>query len=148
MTAAANTADSALRPLSPEEIGRLIKAVRTHQGWTQETLANLSGLQTRTIQRVEQGQPSSIDTRRALARAFRLDDIDYFNSLKQFPSDAEIQKQKEVFDREHVLLDAQMVNGRQLLTMMQNNPGFGALALGSTTELPRATQDAFAALAD
>jgi transcriptional regulator with XRE-family HTH domain len=148
MTATANTVDSAPRPLTPEEIGSLVKIVRTYHGWTQEVLADLSGLQTRTIQRVEQGQPSSIDTRRALARAFKLDDIDYFNSPKHSPSAAEIQKQKEVFDREHVLLDAQVVNGRQLLTMMQDNPGFGALSLGSTTELPRAAQDAFASIAD
>jgi transcriptional regulator with XRE-family HTH domain len=148
MTDTADTVDSAPRPLTPEEIGSLVKIVRTHQGWTQEVLALLSGLQPRTIQRVEQGQPSSIDTRRAIARAFRLDDIDYFNSPKHFPSAAEIQKQKEVFDREHVLLDAQVVNGRQLLTLMQDNPGFGALSLGSTTDLSRAAQDAFAFIAD
>jgi transcriptional regulator with XRE-family HTH domain len=106
MTAPANTVDGAPRPLTPEEIDSLVKIVRTSHGWTQEVLALLSGLQTRTIQRVEQGQPSSIDTRRALARAFRLDDIDYFNSPKHFPSDAAIQKQKEAFDREHLLLDA------------------------------------------
>jgi transcriptional regulator with XRE-family HTH domain len=148
MTAIANTVESAPRPLTPGEIGSLVKIVRTYHRWTQETLADLSGLQTRTIQRVEQGQPSSIDTRRALARAFKLEDIDYFNSPKLFPSDAEIQKQKEVFDREHVLLDAQMVNGRQLLAMMQDNPGIGALSLGSTAELPRAAQEAFAFIAD
>lgn len=148
MTAPANTVDGAPRPLTPEEIGSLVKIVRTNHGWTQEVLALLSGLQTRTIQRVEQGQPSSIDTRRALARAFKLDDIDYFNSPKHFPSDAAIQKQKEAFDREHLLLDAQRVNGRQLLAMMQDKPGFGALSLGSTTELPRAAQDAFAFIAD
>ena len=69
MTAPANTADSAPRPLTLEEIGSLVKIVRTYHGWTQEVLADQSGLQTRTIQRVEKGQPSSIDTRRALARA-------------------------------------------------------------------------------
>jgi transcriptional regulator with XRE-family HTH domain len=136
------------RHLTPEEIGWMVKTFRTAQGWTQETLAELSGLQTRTIQRVEQGQPSSTDTRRAIGRAFKFDDIDFFNTLKGIPTDAEMQKQKEAFDREHLLLDARAVDGRQLLAVMQDGPGFGAICAMSVAELPRAAQDAFAAIVD
>jgi transcriptional regulator with XRE-family HTH domain len=60
----------------------MVKALRTEKGWTQETLAELSGLQTRTIQRVEQGQSTSIHTCCALGRAFEFDDIEFFNELK------------------------------------------------------------------
>jgi transcriptional regulator with XRE-family HTH domain len=137
-----------LRPLTPEEIGALVRTVRTMQGWTQETLAELSSLQTRTIQRVEQGQPSSLDTRRALARGFGLDDLDYFNALRSFPTEEELQKQKEAFERDYLLLDTRAVDGRQLLALMQDGPGFGAICATSVAEIPRAAQNAFAAIAD
>jgi transcriptional regulator with XRE-family HTH domain len=75
------------RTLTPEEIGALVRTARAMQGWTQETLAELSGLQTRTIRRLEQGQPSSLDTRRALARGFGLNDLDYFNALFPYASE-------------------------------------------------------------
>jgi transcriptional regulator with XRE-family HTH domain len=125
-----------------------VKTFRTMQGWPQETLAELSGLQTRTIQRVERGEPSSIDTRRAIGRAFAFDDIDFFNTLKAIPSDEQMQKQKEAFDREHLLLDAHTVDGRQLLTQMQDGADFKAICAMSVAELPRAAQDAFATIVD
>lgn len=53
-TEANQAASSEARLLRPEEIGLVVKTHRTMRGWTQETLAELSsGLQTRTIQRVE-----------------------------------------------------------------------------------------------
>lgn len=136
------------RHLTPEEIGLMVKTFRTAHGWTQETLAELSGLQTRTIQRVEQGQPSSTDTRRAIGRAFKFDDIDFFNTLKGIPTDAEMQKQTEDFDREYLLLNARVVDGRQLLALMQEGPGCDAICAKSAAELPRAAQDAFAVIVD
>ncbi len=136
------------RHLTPEEIGWMVKTFRTAHGWTQETLAELSGLQTRTIQRVEQGQPSNTDTRRAVGRAFKFDDIDFFNTLKGIPTDTEMQKQQEAFDREHLLLNARTVDGRQLLALMQDGPGIGTICAMSVAELPHAAQDAFAAIVD
>ncbi len=41
------------RHLTPEEIGWMVKTFRTAQGWTQETLAELSGLQILSVQRKE-----------------------------------------------------------------------------------------------
>ncbi len=46
--------------------------LRKHHGWSQERLAQISGLSPRTIQRVEQGEPSSIETRLSLANAFNV----------------------------------------------------------------------------
>src|SRR4051812_45496703 len=94
-TETSDTAENVARPFTPDEIGNLVRTFRTMLKWTQDTLAELSGLQTRTIQRVEQGQPSSVDTRRAIARAFELNNLDYFNSLQNFPSDEQIRKQVE-----------------------------------------------------
>jgi transcriptional regulator with XRE-family HTH domain len=137
-----------LRPLTPEEIGRIVRTVRTMKGWTQETLAELSGLQTRTIQRVEQGQPSSLDTRQALARGFGFDDLDYFNALRSFPTEEELQEQKAAFERDYLLLDARAVNGRELLVLMQDGSGYHAICTMNVAELPRVAQDAFAAIVD
>lgn len=141
-----------LRHFTPEEIGRAVKDFRTAFGWTQETLAELSGLQTRTIQRVEQGQPTSTDTRQAVARAFKFDDLNLFNTPTYIPTAAEmqaaVQKVMDEFDREHLLLDARTVNGRQLMILMRERPHPSAVCANSAAELPRAAQDAFAAVVD
>jgi hypothetical protein len=53
--------------------------LRSTEGEIQATLSELSGLTERTIQRIEGGEPCSVDTRRTLARAFDWQDIDVFN---------------------------------------------------------------------
>ncbi len=88
-------------------------------GWSQATLAELSGLTVRPIQRVEAGEPTNTDTKRAIARAMDIDDLDVFNKPWPF-TDEERQReyeqdaarQREEFDKNHVLLDAQKVDGR------------------------------------
>jgi len=40
----------------------LIQKLRLQRGWSQEQLAELSGLSVRTIQRIERGQPASIES--------------------------------------------------------------------------------------
>ncbi|EOX7330873.1 helix-turn-helix domain-containing protein [Pseudomonas aeruginosa] len=67
------------RLLTPTELAACIKLFREMRQWSQEQLSAISGLNVRTIQRVEQGQVASLDTRRALARAFELEDIDALN---------------------------------------------------------------------
>lgn len=37
----------------------IIRKLRLQRGWSQEQLAELTGLSTRTIQRIERGQPCS-----------------------------------------------------------------------------------------
>lgn len=143
-----NSTTSVPRSLTSEEIGTLVRAIRKMKGWTQETLAELSGLQTRTIQRVEQGRSSNADTRRALSRAFRLEDIDYFDALQVIPTEEQLQAQKEEFDRNYLLLDAHAVDGRQLLSRMREGPGFGALGAMSIADLPREVHEIFAGIID
>lgn len=84
--------DDVVRPLSPMEIGVFVRARREANGWSQETLAELTGLNVRTIQRVEDGQPSSVDTRRALARGFDFPDIDFFIKPMPVPDEVQIRK--------------------------------------------------------
>lgn len=47
-----------------------IQQLRRQRGWSQQQLAELSGLSVRTIQRIENGHPPSTETLKALASVF------------------------------------------------------------------------------
>ena len=51
----------------------LIQKLRLQRGWSQEQLAEVSGVSARTIQRLERGQPGSLETLKALAVVFEID---------------------------------------------------------------------------
>src|SRR6201995_1484527 len=57
----------------------LVQKLRLQRGWSQEQLAELSGLSVRTIQRIERGQPASVETLKALGAVFEID----FSALKE-----------------------------------------------------------------
>jgi len=57
----------------------LIQKLRLQRGWSQEQLAELSGLSVRTIQRLERGQPGSLESLKALGAVFDID----FSELKE-----------------------------------------------------------------
>jgi transcriptional regulator with XRE-family HTH domain len=57
----------------------LVQKLRLQRGWSQEQLAELSGLSVRTIQRLERGQAASVESLKALAAAFEID----FASLQE-----------------------------------------------------------------
>ncbi|HCS65967.1 MAG TPA: XRE family transcriptional regulator [Cellvibrio sp.] len=50
-----------------------IREYRFNRGWSQEQLAEISGLSVRTIQRIEQGQKPGLETLSALASALEID---------------------------------------------------------------------------
>lgn len=56
-----------------ERIQVLIRKLRIDKGWSQETLAEVSGLSVRTIQRLERGGKASLETLSALAAVFEVD---------------------------------------------------------------------------
>jgi transcriptional regulator with XRE-family HTH domain len=138
------------RLLAPNEVGVLVRLLRGLRQWSQDTLAALSGLSVRTIQRVERGEPSDRETRRALARAFGQEDLDIFNKPHTIQNDEELKAEQEKFEREHLILDAMvMQSGRQLANFFEGahlssidleSPGV-ELVLGEAAE-------EFAALAD
>lgn len=64
----------------------LIRKLRLQRGWSQEQLAELTGLSVRTIQRVERGYPPSLETRNALAAVFETDPS-LFGADEQTPSE-------------------------------------------------------------
>lgn len=51
----------------------LIQKLRLQRGWSQEQLAEVSGLSVRTVQRLERGQPGSLESMNALAAVFEID---------------------------------------------------------------------------
>ncbi|BFM13413.1 2TM domain-containing protein [Simiduia litorea] len=48
----------------------IIRKLRLQKGWSQEQLAELSGLSVRTIQRIERGQTAGLETLKSLAAVF------------------------------------------------------------------------------
>lgn len=51
----------------------LVKKLRLQRGWSQETLAELTGVSARTIQRIEKGYKPGLETAKALASVFEVD---------------------------------------------------------------------------
>ncbi|SCY42680.1 Transcriptional regulator, contains XRE-family HTH domain [Nitrosospira sp. Nl5] len=144
MTAPENTQQT--RMLTPAELGICIKLFREIRQWSQDQLAEMSGLNVRTIQRVEQGLSASLDTHRALASAFEFEDIDALNKPFTIPFEEELKAAKDKFDREHVTLTAiQLTTGKQFAKLAEtcmmdvSEPAF---------ELIREADVAFAALVD
>lgn len=134
------------RVLTPAELAAVVKMFREVRQWSQEQLAEIARLSTRTVQRVESGQPSDLDTRRALARAFELEDIDVLSKPFAIPTPEEIEAAREAFEREHITLDAlPLTTGRQLAGLAEAHsldlctPGY---------EMDREPSEAFAALVD
>jgi transcriptional regulator with XRE-family HTH domain len=51
----------------------IVQKMRLERGWSQQQLADLSGLNVRTIQRIENGQSASLESFKALGAAFNVD---------------------------------------------------------------------------
>ena len=59
-----------------------VQKLRLKQGWSQQQLADFSGLSVRTVQRIEADQAASIETLKSLAAVFEVD----FATLNPEPS--------------------------------------------------------------
>lgn len=134
------------RQLTPEELGLLVKIFREIRQWSQEQLGEISGLSARTIQRVEEGKPSSLDTRRAIARAFGFEDIDAFNKPYVIPTDEDLKAEKEKFEKENITLPAlPLTTGKELAGLVE----LASMDLSTPAfELSREADECFAELID
>jgi transcriptional regulator with XRE-family HTH domain len=56
--------------------GKRIQSLRVRRGWTQEQLAEQTGLSSRTIQRLERAESASMDTIQAIAATLDVDSAD------------------------------------------------------------------------
>lgn len=68
----------------------IVRKLRLQRGWTQDQLAQLTGLSVRTVQRLERGEPASLETARALASVFGVD----FSSFRPPPKEAAVSEEK------------------------------------------------------
>lgn len=106
------------RLLTPIEFGLLVLITRNSRKWSQETLAELSRLSVRTIQRIEGGEPASTETKRALASAFGCEDIDQFDKPTKILTSEEMERAQKEIDAKYLRLKAEVVvSGRQLATL-------------------------------
>ncbi len=64
----------------------MIQKLRLKRAWSQQQLAEFSGLSVRTIQRIEAGQPPSLETLKSLAAVFEVE----LDSLKPFTETSEM----------------------------------------------------------
>jgi len=132
--------------ISTRDLADIIRAFREMRQWSQDTLSAISKLSIRTIQRVENGEPSNGDTRRALALAFELKDADVFNKPFSLPNPEQIKAEAERLKREHVTLNAQVAgSGQELVRLIEQAD---ANSSSSAVELEGSAAEAFAGLVD
>lgn len=51
----------------------IVRKLRLQRGWSQEQLAQMSGLSVRTIQRIERGQKAGLESKKSLAAVFEIE---------------------------------------------------------------------------
>ncbi len=77
----------------------IIRKLRLERGWSQDQLARLSGLSTRTIQRIERGQNPGLESLKSLAAVF---DVNVVDLKKENEMDNKIASQEELDAVEYV----------------------------------------------
>ena len=130
------------------ELAFLVAAFRQAHGWSQETLAELAGVTPRTLQRVEAGEPSSLDTRRALARAFALDDIDTFNRPREMATPEGAARAKQDVDRRFMVIETEPVDGRTPVATIVASGPCRAIHTGAAGRPPREAEGLQATIMD
>jgi transcriptional regulator with XRE-family HTH domain len=131
---------------TPPELSDFIRALRDMNKWSQATLAEIARVTERTIQRVENGEPSSLDTRRALARAFGYDDLDTFEKPWPFPNVEKLKAYSAELDKMTVVISITRIgDARTLRTMIEGAESSATEELG---ELSAEAQEAFALIVD
>jgi transcriptional regulator with XRE-family HTH domain len=73
----------------------LVRKLRLQRGWSQDQLAELTGLSVRTIQRVERGQRPSLETAKALASVFEVDLSTFTPEIIDMRDETELQPDEE-----------------------------------------------------
>ncbi len=133
------------RATRPEELAEIVKVLREHNGWTQATLAEIAKLTERTIQRVESGEPSNLDTRRALASACKAEDLDIFEKWP-FPNIDKLKAYAAELDKTTAVVPLTRIHdGRTLRTMTEGTSSCAADELGDISSTAR---EAFAEMVD
>lgn len=80
-----------------------LKSLRLEKQWSQEMLAELTGLSVRTIQRIEQGHKASLESTKALNAIFEVQFVESFQEVETEVSsleDEKLKKEKENYSKE------------------------------------------------
>ncbi|MCY6382948.1 2TM domain-containing protein [Hoeflea prorocentri] len=75
-----------------------IRKLRFDRGWSQETLAELSGLSVRTVQRIERGGTASLETLGALAAAFEMDIAELTTEMDMYNKQGSSEEEREAME--------------------------------------------------
>lgn len=143
-----NAAKDSSKPrlLTANEFADYIKFMRICRKWTQETLAELSHLSSRTIQRIERTGIAGFETKRSLASAFGAKDLDVFDKPIIVPSKEEIETALVEFEKEYITLLANHLTSGKELTMIAERCMLNLMH--SSLDLSREADEFFAAMSD
>ncbi|MGE5536555.1 MAG: helix-turn-helix transcriptional regulator [Acidobacteriota bacterium] len=134
------------RLLAPSDLGEFIKTLRDMNKWTQATLAEIARVTERTIQRVENGESSSLDTRRALARAFGYEDLDVFDKPWPLPNVEKLRTYAAQLEKTTAVIPITRIgDARTLRTMTEGAESSATEEIG---ELAPEAREAFASIVD
>lgn len=140
--------------LPPAMLGIWVKCIRKSMEWSQEAVAEASGLTVRTVQRVEAGHPSSVSTRRSLARGLEYDNPDIFDTpdfiinVQKFLSEiggSNEEAMKKQFP-DHIKLPAERIKGGEALGRIADISN--GLVLHTDEEISQDAKETAAALFD
>jgi len=108
-------------------LGKLLKKVRENKAWSQEEFAAISGISTRTLQRIESGDKANVETLRAIAAALNMEvtallPVNTLMPEEEFAkvqAQAQEQAQKELAQLEKELnVLPRMRDGKELLAVV------------------------------
>lgn len=74
----------------------IVRKLRLKKGWSQEQLAQISGLNVRTIQRIERGHSASLESKKSLAAAFEVQLLTFNTSSQEAAK--EVNNENEAID--------------------------------------------------
>jgi transcriptional regulator with XRE-family HTH domain len=134
------------RMMTSAELAELIKFLREKNKWSQATLAEIARLTERTIQRVENGEPSSLDTRRALARAFGYEDLDVFDKPQPLLNVEKLESYEAELERTTVVIPITRIGDARTLRVMVE--GASSSATEEIGKISAGAREAFASIVD
>jgi transcriptional regulator with XRE-family HTH domain len=77
----------------------IVRKLRLKRAWSQEQLAQLSGLNIRTIQRIERGQKAGLESLKSLAAVFEVDLSDLQQDTTMNDTAAVSEEERQVIER-------------------------------------------------
>ncbi|NVK56852.1 MAG: helix-turn-helix transcriptional regulator [Alteromonadaceae bacterium] len=134
------------RVMTPCEVAAVVKEMRRIRQWSQETLADLARINVRGVQRIESGINVSGDTKRAIAAAFELEDLDFFNKPQLMPDIEKLKAEQKQYEKERTTLKITVIKTGKALTQLAEDCMLDMPDSGC--DLSRVTDEAFAKVID